>query len=116
MSRGEYTVSHLRPVKEHLDKFMPLWEARNAATERGDKQAEMTLTSKMRQYQTEVGETETFPNLLTNVGKNDLLDKLFKDSFANLFSVLHVPDRVKDQLERSLARTDSVVGEFVTTT
>lgn len=76
--KGEYVVSHLRPDPEHMDKFMPLWEARNSAIEAGDTETESRLTNEMRQYQTEVGETETFPNLVTNVGKNDMLDKYLK--------------------------------------
>jgi hypothetical protein len=55
--------------------FMPLWNARNAATERGDTAEVDRLTAEMRPYQIEVGETETFPNIVTTAGKNDLLDK-----------------------------------------
>jgi hypothetical protein len=75
---GEYTVTHLRPDPTKLSEFMPLWDARNAAIEVGDKAEELRLTSEMRVYQIEVGETETFPNLVTNVGKNDILDKYLK--------------------------------------
>ena len=77
---GEYTVTHLRPVPEAMDKFKPLWDARNLAMEAGNKEAEIALTAAMRPYQYEVGETETFHNLLTNVGKNDILDKYLKGS------------------------------------
>jgi hypothetical protein len=34
----------------------------------------------MREFQMEVGETEVFHNLITTVGKNDLLDKYLKGS------------------------------------
>jgi hypothetical protein len=78
--RGEYTVTQLRPNPDMMDEFMPLWGARNAAIERGDKDEEARLTAEMRQYQIEVGETETFSNLVTTVGKNDLLDKYLKGS------------------------------------
>ena len=78
--QGEYTVTHLRPDPEKLSQFMPLWEARNAANLRGDIAEENRLTQELRQYQIEVGETETFPNIVTNVGKNDILDKYLKGS------------------------------------
>jgi len=79
-ARGEYTVSHLRPIPEKMDEFMPLWNARNAATEAGNREEEERLTALMRPLQFEASPTETFPNLLTNVGKNDLLDKYLKGS------------------------------------
>lgn len=41
---------------------------------------EQRLTVAMRPYQQRVGEIETFPNLVTNVGKNDILDKYLKGS------------------------------------
>jgi hypothetical protein len=61
-----------------LDKFMPLWDARIAAEAAGDRFTFEKLTEQMREYQYEVGETETFANLITTVGKNDILDKYFK--------------------------------------
>lgn len=73
--RGEYVVTHLRPREETLDQFMPLWDARVAADLREDWPEVARLTAEMRPFQFEVGETETFPNLVTNVGKNDILDK-----------------------------------------
>jgi hypothetical protein len=78
--RGEYTVSHLRPLPERLAEFMPLWEARNAAAEAGDREEEARLTEAMRPLQFEVSSTETFSNLVTNAGKNDLLDTYLKGS------------------------------------
>ena len=77
-AQGEYTVSHLRPKPECLDQFMPLWNARNAAEAAGDAFTVQKLTEQMREYQYEVGEQETFSNLITTVGKNDLLDKYLK--------------------------------------
>lgn len=73
--RGEYTVSHLRPKPECMDQFMPLWE-KFIATDDPAKQAE--ISAAMRPFQMEVGETEIFANLVTTVGKNDLLDKYLK--------------------------------------
>ena len=78
--RGEYTVEHLRPIPEKLNEFMPLWDARNAAIERGDKEEEDRLSALMRPLQYEASGTETFHNLITTVGKNDLLDKYLKGS------------------------------------
>ena len=79
-ARGEYTVEQLRPNPETLSDFMPLWDARNAAAERGDRAEEDRLTVEMRQYQHTVGEVETFENLVTNVGRADLNDKYLKGS------------------------------------
>jgi len=73
--RGEYTVSHLRPKPECMDKFMPLWEKLQTAT---DDEQRNAIYAAMREFQQEVGETETFSNLVTTVGKNDLLDKYLK--------------------------------------
>jgi hypothetical protein len=78
--QGEYTVSHLRPIPEKLNEFMPLWEARNAAAEAGDRAEEDRLTAAMRPLQFEASPAETFPNLLTYAGKTDLLDKYLKGS------------------------------------
>ena len=73
--RGEYTVSHLRPKPECMEQFMPLWQ-RFIATE--DEAQRAALAAQMRPFQTEVGEAEVFHNLITTVGKNDLLDKYLK--------------------------------------
>jgi hypothetical protein len=45
----------LRPHPDMLAQFMPLWNARNEAIERGDKLEEQRLTIQMRQFQIEVG-------------------------------------------------------------
>lgn len=76
--RGEYTVEHLRPHPDRLAEFEPLWRARNAAIEAGDKAEEDRLSALMRPLQFLVSEPESFPNLVTNVGKNDILDKYLK--------------------------------------
>lgn len=73
--RGEYTVTHLRPKPECMDKFMPLWEKLCAAQTPEEQEP---IRNAMREFQMEVGETETFSNLVTTVGKNDLLDKYLK--------------------------------------
>ena len=75
--RGEYTVSHLRPKPECMEQFLPLWDQFCAAETQEDKDA---IRTAMREFQYEVGETETFPNIVTTVGKNDLLDKYLKGS------------------------------------
>lgn len=73
--QGEYRVTQLRPRPECLEAFMPLWTARNTADAAGD-QAEVTrLSEEMRPLQFQVGEEEVFSNIITTVGKNDLLDK-----------------------------------------
>lgn len=43
-------------------------------------EAQQTLTEQMRPLQHEASETEVFHNLITTVGKNDLLDKYLKGS------------------------------------
>lgn len=73
--RGEYTVQHLRPNPATLPEFMPLWTARNAAIVAGDDAEVSRLTDAMRPLQIEVGPAEMFENLITTVGKNDILDK-----------------------------------------
>lgn len=78
--RGEYTVEHLRPIPEKMAEFLPLWDARNAAEELGDQAEVQRLTALLRPLQYLVGDTETFHNLVTNVGKNDILDKYLKGS------------------------------------
>ena len=77
-AKGEYTVLHLRPKPDCIEQFMPLWNARNAAEAAGDAFTVARLTERMREYQYEVDEQETFSNLVTTVGKNDLLDKYLK--------------------------------------
>lgn len=72
--RGQYRVHHLRPRPDAMAQFMPLWDARNAAMERGDSAEEQRLTAEMAAFQELVHE-ETFDNLVTNVGRNDILDK-----------------------------------------
>jgi hypothetical protein len=78
LANGEYTVTHLRPKPECMAQFQPLWDARNAAIEAGNKDEEARLTEAMLPYQYEASETETFPNIVTGVGRNDILDKYLK--------------------------------------
>ena len=74
-TRGEYYVQHLRPDPAQMEGFMRVWNAALAAAERGDQAEEQRLLKEeLRQFQILVSE-EQFPNLVTNVGKNDLLDK-----------------------------------------
>ena len=79
--RGAYQVSHLRPKADAASQaaFWPLWEARNQATERGDREEEVRLTSAMRQHQEVLWDGEA-PNVVTDVGALDLLDKYMKGS------------------------------------
>ena len=51
-----------------MAQFMPLWDARLAAEAAGDMLTFEKLTERMREFQYEVGETETFSNLVTTVG------------------------------------------------
>jgi len=74
-SRGEYTVSHLRPRSECMEQFLPLWEKLCAAHTSEEQEP---IRQAMREFQEEVGETETFSNIVTTVGKNDMLDKYLK--------------------------------------
>ena len=76
---GQYRVEHLRPMPEHLDKFIPLWELCNAAIDAGNKDAEMLLRIQMREYQYVIDD-QTFDNVVTDNGAKDLLDKYFKGS------------------------------------
>ena len=78
LAKGEYRVEHLRPKPEFMAQFMPLWDARTAATLAGDEAEVQRLTAEMRQFQENVGEVEVFSNLITTVGRNDLLDKYLK--------------------------------------
>jgi hypothetical protein len=76
--KGEYHVQHLRPDPAKMPEFMEVWNRALAAAERGDQAEEQRLLKEeLRQFQVLVSE-ETFPNLLTNVGKNDILDKYLK--------------------------------------
>lgn len=75
---GEYTVEHLRPIPEKLPEFMPLWDAHLLAIEAGDKETEDDLRRQMRPLQYVVGEAEKFPNVVTDNGAKDLLDKYLK--------------------------------------
>lgn len=75
---GEYEVEHLRPLPECMGQFMPLWDERNAAMLSGDAYEVQRLTAEMRQFQAQVGDAEKFPNIITTVGGNDILDKYLK--------------------------------------
>ena len=75
--QGEYCVQHLSPDPAQLDQFMPIWNEALAAADAGDQAREQELLKSLRPYQIEK-RSETFPNLVTNVGKNDLLDKYLK--------------------------------------
>ena len=71
---GEFRVAHLRPRPELMDQFMPLWDARNEAIMKGDTDAEVRLTAEMEPLQFEASSPESFSNLVTNVGKDDMLN------------------------------------------
>ncbi len=77
--QGEYRVRHLRPREADISAFLPLWNARNAAIEAGDQAEVDRLSVEMEQYQ-EVLHEETFSNIVTTVGRNDILDKYLKGS------------------------------------
>lgn len=76
---GEYGLEHLRCTPGQEAFFWPIWDARNAATEAGDHDEEARLTVEMRQYQSVIG-SEVFPNIVTDNGSKDLLDRFFKGS------------------------------------
>lgn len=89
--KGEYTIEHLRPRSDKIEEFKQLWDQRNQAIESADaaRAAGMldeaavheakrdALTVLMRPMQELVSE-ERFENLITTVGKTDLLDKYLK--------------------------------------
>jgi hypothetical protein len=78
--RGEYSVEHLRPNPEKMVEFMEVWARVLAASEAGDQVEEQRLLKEeLRPFQISVG-SETFPNLVTNVGRADLNDKYLKGS------------------------------------
>ncbi len=81
-----FTVKVLRPKPECMDQFMPLWNARlELEAQRGDDQpADLEdrineLSAQMLPFQYEAKRAEA-PNLVTNVGRNDILDKYFRGS------------------------------------
>lgn len=101
------TMTCLRPKPENMAEFMPLWEARNeailetsrhvdakfAAVARGDNVAaamfqgfmeasqlrEEELSRQMQPHQFKAWE-HTEENVVTNVGRNDFLDKYWRSS------------------------------------
>lgn len=76
---GEYGIEHLRCTPGHEEQFWPLFEARNVAIEAEDAAERDRLTAAMREHQSVIYE-EAFPNIVTDVGSKDLLDKYFKGS------------------------------------
>lgn len=77
MPQGQYQTEHLRPRQDAMAEFLPLWEAHLEARARGDDAAVMQLIAQMRPLQ-EVISQDTFPNVITNLGRNDILDKYFR--------------------------------------
>jgi hypothetical protein len=79
--RGEYSAEHLRPRPETRAEFFdPLWTQYCAAIERGDVAERDRVAALMRPYQYKVSEDDTFSNLITLAGKDDLLNKYLKGS------------------------------------
>ena len=74
---GSYIMQHLRCTPGHEAQFQPLWDARNVAIEAEDAEAIARLTAEMLPHQTMLAE-DTFPNIVTDAGSRDLLDKYFK--------------------------------------
>lgn len=81
---GEYTVQQLRPHPDRLAEFMPLWDARNIAIEQGDEDEARRISALMAPLQFQVGEVETYPNIVTTVGKNLTLDTILGNTAAGI--------------------------------
>lgn len=76
---GNYLVTLQRPRPERMAEFMPLWEARNTAIEAGDQAEIARLNALMAPLQMSVW-TDEIENVITNLGRNDILDKYFRGS------------------------------------
>lgn len=76
---GRYAASILTPRPDALRAFYPLWDRFNRAIEAGDEELKRYLQKLMAPLQF-VRFMESFPNLVTTVGKNDILDKYLKGS------------------------------------
>jgi hypothetical protein len=102
-----FKATCLRPNADTIDDFMPLWDERNSVIEEKDKAweaafaaanrndmvayeqhkkaaetlliKEESLSAQMLPLQHKVWERET-PNVVTNVGRNDILDKYWRGS------------------------------------
>lgn len=78
--QGEYRVEHLSPDPSRLPEFMQVWNRALAAADAGDQAEEQRLLQNdLRQFQV-LNSIDEFPNLVTNIGKNDILDKYLKGS------------------------------------
>ena len=76
---GRYAASILTPRLDALSAFYPLWDRFNRAIQDGDEELRRYLQKLMAPMQF-VGFMDSFPNLVTTVGKNDILDKYLKGS------------------------------------
>lgn len=76
---GNYLVTLQRPLPDRMAEFMPLWDARNLAIEAGDTAEVDRLSALMAPLQESVW-TEDITNVITNLGRNDILDKYFRGS------------------------------------
>jgi hypothetical protein len=76
---GKYAAEILTPMAEQLGKFIPLWDRMQRAIEEGDEEYKRWLAKTMRPLQYRRF-AEEFPNLVTTVGRNDILDKYLKGS------------------------------------
>ena len=104
---NQATTTCLRPNPETMDQFMPIWDRRNEVTAQKDRAVEMAfaaaarkdhaahaqhvaqaealqleeeaLSREMRPLQFKAWE-HTDPNLVTNVGRNDILDKYWRSA------------------------------------
>lgn len=74
-----YTVDLLRPKAEHLNRVLDLQARANERWTNGDFDEAMRLEAEAVRFK-ELVERDTFHNLVTTQGKNDLLDKYFAGS------------------------------------
>lgn len=79
LAKGAFRAVHRRCKPGNEETYFPLFEAMCAAQEAGDEARAKELLAQLRPLQ-EVVSDDTFPNLVTNVGRNFALDTLLSGS------------------------------------